>query len=166
MEIKLNNQNVVIDTENLSAEDRKSLSEALSKKKGLWKPKIGGFYYFIGGYSSWSKNRWDDDNTDKLRYKEGNVYETPELAQKELDKRIAIQAVKEYIAENDLGCEEGKKRYSLIWNVDEFMCGDLSSESFYYSPFGYLKSSEACDELIRNQRDNLSVIFEIKVSQQ
>lgn len=159
MKIKLNN--IEINTEQLSTQEKETLLNALTTKKGLWKPKFGDRYWTCyNGYIS--PSFWGYDDLDKSRWKDGNTFKTEELAQKELDKRIAIQAVKKYIAENDLGWSGESKWWDICMDNQDNSFG-YNSHSFAktYSPFGYLKSQEACEQLVMNQESNLKIIFEV-----
>ena len=71
--------------------------------EGLWKPKDGEKYWFLTMCGDIEDTKYTDSYFDRPCIEIGNVYRTQEAAQKELDKRIALQEMREYIASCDIG---------------------------------------------------------------
>lgn len=87
------------------AEDTlKSLREQLEKPEGLWKPKLGERIWYIASTGMVDAMDASPNYSRQISMlKVGNYYPTKEAAQKELDKRIALQEMREYIASCDIG---------------------------------------------------------------
>lgn len=97
-------------------------------------------------------------------YDLGDVFKTRIEAERELVYRQALQRVKEWIYELDAGQKwEGERdKFSLLWDAlrEEFKIQGWTNWKFF-SPFGYLKSEEACKQLIREMDSDLRIIFNV-----
>jgi len=162
--IKLNNQEIELTPEQVA-----QIKEIVGIKKGLWKPKINYWYYCIDMNGDIMQVCFDKNNENMVNriISIGNLFETRELAQKQVDKLKAIQRVKEYIVENDLALEPdwedgGQEKSNIYYDFDEEEF-DYNWYNCYknYSPIGYLKSKEACNQLIEAKEDDLKIIWEI-----
>ena len=82
-------------------------------------------------------------------------------AERELVYRQALQRVKEWIYERDAGKEwkDGTENYSVCWNEVFVIEHWLNNKCF--SPFSYLKSEEACRQLIQEMDSDLRIIFNV-----
>jgi hypothetical protein len=160
--IKLNNQEIELTPEQVA-----QIKEIVGIKKGLWKPENGnGFYYIDSDGDVMGYLLVGDYNIyDEIAI--GNYFQTKELAQKQIDKLKAIQRVKEYIAENDLGLEpdwgdDNQYKYDIYYDYyyNKFKT-IYNCHNKYYSPIGYLKSKGAYEQLIQAKEDDLKIIWEI-----
>lgn len=92
----------------------------------------------------------------------GNGFFTKEEAQKELAKRQAIQRVKDYIIENGMYWEPDWNSHNLKYNfyyyVDKVAI-DNWIEYKIYSPIGYLKSEEDAEKVLKDNKEDLEIIF-------
>jgi len=100
-----------------------------------------------------------------LSYENNNWFATKELAEKERAKRQAIVRVKDYIAENfgvfepDWGDDEQDKyTFYFRYNYNKLDYKFLYSAK-HYSPIGYIKSYEDCEELIKDCKEDLEIIY-------
>jgi hypothetical protein len=152
----------------LSEESAQALKKAFrEEKKGLWKPEEGDEYWYMsdGGRSP---AHWDDGSTDNGRYITGNVFPTQEAAQKEIEKRKAIHRVKEYIAKEFGEFEpdwenRGQRKFQLDYGYSsKSMLIEWHVMKKVYSPFGYLRNGEHCEQLITDMEDDLKIIFEVE----
>lgn len=94
----------------------------------------------------------------------GFIFATKEEAEKARDKRQAVWRVKEYIRINfgeflpDWRCENYK--YNFFWSDES---GELNYEYSYrcknYSPIGYLRTADHCEQLMKNCKEDLEIIF-------
>lgn len=146
-------------------ETLKSLREQLEKPEGLWKPGENEKYYYLTSfevdYTTFSKH----SSGDNVRLKSGNYYPTKEAAQKELDKRIAIQEMREYIAEKGIGWESGAKHFVTFTKPTASCTMNRYDTSFcesceYQQPDNlYLDSRESTYEFIKDQAENIRKYF-------
>jgi hypothetical protein len=152
---------------NKEGEELKKYIEGCDKDV-LWRPKYNETYFIIktGETSSYiNKN----DNYDNKIIATGEYWQTREEAQAELDKRLAIQRVIVWIAEN-LGYdsrkwadfkEENKKHSFYYHHSDEINEIRIENYEFVkiYSPTGYLKSREDAEKIIESCKSDLELIY-------
>lgn len=89
------------------------------EKKGLWRPKYKQKYWFIGA-SRVNFDEWFDASMDKFRLSIGNVFATDKEAYDEVDRKIALTRIKDYIAREGIERKkdwfDGDTFYSLLRN--------------------------------------------------
>jgi hypothetical protein len=132
----------------------------LFKKEGRFKPAKDENYYYSSVFDGVVKTF--NDNIDAGRISVGNCYRTRKEAQKELDKQKAIVRVKDYIDEH-FGVYEPKPKddyYIIYWDTD---INTVAWDCFYscklYSPTGYLESIDKAEQLIKDMRKDLELIY-------
>jgi len=98
-------------------------------------------------------------------YKNNNWFPTKELAEKQRDKNQAITRVKEYIVENfgvfepDWG-DEDEWKYEFGYSHARDILEEGAINTFkYYSPIGYLKSENNAQQLIKDCKEELEIIY-------
>ena len=97
----------------------------------------------------------------------GNCFLTRKEAEKELEKRKAIQRVKKYIWENDLEFEPdwsdlNQLKYDIYYDFTEKrFYPNASDEVRNYSPIGYFVDETDAHQVIYNCKDDLKIIFDI-----
>ena len=107
---------------------------------------------------------------DEINKKRGNYYRTYEDAQKSLEKPEAIEKVKDYIKDNFGYDPEKWAEYEWGSNkINKYILGyDYTNDSLNkyiyftsktYSPIGYLKTEEDCNELIKEMKEELEIIY-------
>ena len=150
----------------ISEETAKELEKQFSPKKGLWKPEKGEEYYYITEYGDVLSAIWREAQYEKEFLAIGNCFRTREQAEQEVAKRKAIQSVKIYIAENfpfEPDWEnEPQEKWTVYYRFDRKRFDTECNETAKgYSPFGYLKSDEDCEQLIKDMEAELKIIWEI-----
>ena len=150
----------------LSEEQLKQIKEQMPHifKTKMWKPRGGEKYYLLTYFGS-VEHSYFNSEVDITPLLIGNVFQTRELAQKELDKRLAIQRVKVWIDE-ELGMfepdwdnykeEKVVIAYSCHYNGFEAFCWFDSKQ---YSSIGYLRTKEDAEKLIKACEDDLILIY-------
>ena len=97
---------------------------------------------------------------DETLIAQGNCYRTREEAQKELDRRIALTAMRKYIAEQGIGWkgEIGGLKFYPVWRngVDFDCCGHSFS---YQADNLYIDSEHSIEQFIKDQEANLKIYF-------
>jgi len=165
MKISINNKEI-----ELSPTQEATIKEALGmkEKKGLWKPKDGENYKFIGIAGVVFSEPWaGGDGICKTRLEIGNVFPTEEAAEKHLEKLKAIQRIKVYIAEN---CEDftpdwsdgQKKKWYIYCREKNILTCDATYSRNYGSIIPLLVSWEDAQKVIDNCADDLKIVFDVK----
>jgi len=154
----------------LSEESIKALKEAFKEEKPVesLKPKMGEKYFLLGSGGVYGTCRWDSDDAYIYAYSQGNVFLSKEAVEKERDKRTAIMRVREYIA-NNFGVfepdweDQNQRKYTYFYDHDcvAFDC-DYAWADQEYSPFGYLRTYEDAQQLIKDCETDLKIIFEVE----
>jgi len=153
----------------VTPEQDKEIKKLLGINIGLWKPEEDEWYNFIDDIGIVnSGTTYENNNSNDIRRIEmGNYFQNIEEAQKALDKLKAIQKVKEYIADNfgvvTVDKNDCQKLFTInyVRGVNEFIY-EHNSTALVYSPFGYLKSFEDSELLIKDCEEELKIIFDVK----
>lgn len=166
MQTKIENGKLVVDgiTLELTPEQIKQLSG-----QEEW-PKIGDEFFYLSGDICRSIRLPKGGDFEMTLRDTGNLFRTEEAAEKHLNYLKALQRVKEYIRKNDLGKEWGADgdNYFIGWITPETHENLIKGE-FEWSyentkqphPYGYLKSIEACTQLIKDCEADLKIIFDV-----
>ena len=116
-------ENITIDLEGLSKEEREQLLglvEKAKKPEKIWKPKCGEWYWFIGSDGQVDNCEWANDHIDRGRYSMGNCFRTKEEAEFTREKQIIKTELQRYADEhNDPDKEEWNKtngHYEIVYN--------------------------------------------------
>ena len=76
--------NITVNMENLSEEERDQLIRLIQKSNGskgmVWKPEYDEWYFYVSGYGVIGSNVWINDYTDNGYYEIGNCFKTEEEA--------------------------------------------------------------------------------------
>lgn len=82
--------NITVNMENLSEEEREQLMKLIQKSNGskgkVWKPEYDEWYFYVSGYGVIGSNVWINDYTDNGYYEIGNCFKTEEEAKFALEK--------------------------------------------------------------------------------
>ena len=82
--------NITVNMENLSEEERDQLIRLIQKSNGskgmVWKPEYDEWYFYVSGYGVIGSNVWINDYTDNGYYEIGNCFKTEEEAKFALEK--------------------------------------------------------------------------------
>lgn len=123
---KMENQNITVNMENLSNEERStllSLIEKAKQKNKVWKPEENETYYYSYSYGNIDEDTWDSANEDRNRYVLGNCFKTKEEAEFALEKQKVIMELKRFALEHnkeDIDWNDSKQRkYFLSYQHDK-----------------------------------------------
>ncbi len=125
-------------------------------------PKMGEKYFTVLCHGNVLEYRWRNDNKDKGVLAMGNVYRTGEEAEKARDKQLALVRIQNYIADNELGKEfvYGENNYYITYeHRKKDFFPDCWSTFDHNPPLGYLKSPEACTQVIDNCTKDLLIVW-------
>lgn len=150
--------------DNLTQEQKEqiiALAKSFEKKK--W-PNWRDEYFYIDNRKIFNCG-WEEDEIDRGRLSIGNVFKTKEEAETKLNWLKSVQRVKDYI-EREFGefvpdwsdIKVGK--FIIYYDYSNKRLGwDRYTYLKYYSPIGYLKSIEDYNQLIKDCKEDLEIIF-------
>lgn len=111
--------NITVNMENLSEEERKQLMKLIQKSNGskrkVWKPYYRERYFYINECGEIMNSEWFDDSIDISRYGIGNCFKTKEEAEFALEKRRVEVELQRFAEENN-ECDTGV-RYFISYNL-------------------------------------------------
>lgn len=97
--------NITVNLENLSEEEREQLMKLIQKSNGckrkVWKPEYNVFYFCISEYGSVVNNTWENDYMDNGCYGIGNCFKTEEEAEFALEKAKVETELRRFAEENN-----------------------------------------------------------------
>lgn len=94
MNIKISD-GIEFDTDKLTSEVREQLRKALDDTiVGMWKPKNGERYWFLGVDDRPRSLIWEDDADDNNWFAIGNVFRTEDIAEKHLTYLKSLQVIR------------------------------------------------------------------------
>ena len=136
-ENKMDNNNITVNMENLSQEERYTLLSLIGKankpKNKVWKPEKDETYYYSYSDGNIEEATWDNLNVDENRYAIGNCFKTREEAKFALEKQKVIMELKHFALEHneeDIDWNDSKQRkYFLSYQHDK----NIIFIDFYYS---------------------------------
>lgn len=135
------------------------------EKKRSLRPKQGDCIYAIRcNKKDVGEYVWNEDSSMTNWYELGDVSTDRKVIERELAYRQALQRVKEWIYEHDAGKEWkwGEENYIIKYLTKNYkFVPDFWMQDKYFSPFGYLKSAEACGQLIQEMDSDLRIIFNV-----
>lgn len=122
-ENKINNQNITVNMENLSQEERSTLLSLIEKankpKNKVWKPEENETYYYSYSDGNIEEATWDNLNVDKNRYAIGNCFKTKEEAEFALERQKVITELKRFALEHnekEIDWSDGKPKWLIYSN--------------------------------------------------
>lgn len=136
------------------------LQEQLEKGDGWWEPKQSDSeeYWYINSTTGVSRARNVKTLVDETLIAQGNCYRSKEEAQKELNRRIALTAMRKYIAEEGIGWNGvGEKFMPCIGaiGIPDYI---LVQEKVSLQPDN-LYIDYSCKDFIKDQESNLKIYF-------
>ena len=143
----------------LSEEIKEQIKKACGPEVKI-RPFMGETYFDINASGMVAKETFELD-MDKDIWNLGNGFFTKEEAQKELAKRQAIQRVKDYILENGMYWEPDWNDDNLKYNFyyEDKVEIDYGIQCKRYSPIGYLESEEHAEKVLKDNEEDLNIIF-------
>ena len=134
-EDKMDNQNITVNMENLSDEERNTLLELINKankpKSKVWKHEDAELYYFIRNDGQICYTHWNEIDLDQDRYGLGNCFKTEDEAKFALEKLKVITKLKRFAMKHNEG--------EINWNskIQNIYClyyrehrGDIEADYF------------------------------------
>lgn len=152
-----------IDGQSISISDESF--EALKKsllKKDRFIPGVWQKYYYVNSWGDKSFSTWSGGMEDTFCLGQGNVFATREEAEEHAEKLKAISDVVNYCYENDLVSGEGERRHYIYHEDGEYDFDYYSETVKYADMLPTLKSEEACEQVIKEKKDQLDIIFNTK----
>lgn len=160
--MKLTLKNSIID---LSDEDVKELKRQLDgKEKSIWELETGDIHFWLENGYKIRKDMWGEDVYDTSYRNSGNIFLTQASAEKELSIRKAIVRVKKWVWQNDaeIECNINNRVWVMYWDFEDNKFVPLPDKRIKsYTTFGYIKSEELCDKLIKECEAELRIIFDV-----
>lgn len=97
--------NITVNMENLSNEEREQLLKLIDKSnktaKKRWRAEVSEIYYYLGTDGQIYSTGENSGGFDERTYKVGNYFKTEEEAEFELNKRLIYQELKDYALEHN-----------------------------------------------------------------
>lgn len=118
--------NITVNMENLSEEEREQLMKLIQKSNGfkskMWKPNYGRKYFYINDCGAIINSKWYDDVIDTYRYEIGNCFKTKEETEFALEK-LKVEAELRRFAEENNECEidwtdRKQNKWLICYNYD------------------------------------------------
>ena len=127
-EDKMDNQNITVNMENLSDEERNTLLELINKankpKSKVWKPEDAELYYFIRNDGQICYTHWNEIDLDQDRYGLGNCFKTEDEAKFALEKLKVITELKRFALEHNGGeidwSDKEQDKYFMYYSYISF----------------------------------------------
>lgn len=147
-ENKMDNNNITVNMENLSQEERTALLSLIEKankpKSKVWKPKKDETYYYLYSYGNIEEDTWDNANEDRNRYALGNCFKTKEEAEFALERQKVIMELKRFALENNDKeidwSNDDEQKYCLYFDhgrnrimINNFYVSRFLSEQIYFT---------------------------------
>lgn len=134
--------NITVNMENLSKEEREQLMKLIHKSNGfnskVWKPKCGEEYFRIAGYGEINNFSWINDVTDDTCYGIGNCFKTREDAEFALEKTKVVAELRRFSEENN--------EYEIDWKDKDqekwCMCYSYYYGNIYFIDAGSYKRND------------------------
>lgn len=107
--------NITVNMENLSEEEREQLMKLIQKSNGskgkVWKPDYRRKYFYVNECGGIMNSKWYDDSIDADRYEIGNCFQTKEAADFALEKLKVEAELRRFAEENN--------EYEIDWEDDD-----------------------------------------------
>jgi hypothetical protein len=109
-----------------------------------------------------------NDSVDNLIYNSGNYHQTPELAEKALDKQIALTKLNDIIMEKNEGwvadwSDESEIKFNIFYINNESRYSYDYDHTCSANPFILpTRSKEIAEEIIKNHKDLLDTIWGVE----
>ena len=155
-ENKMDNNNITVNMENLSQEERSTLLSLIEKsnkpKNKVWKPEKDETYYYSYSDGHIEEATWDNLNIDKNRYAIGNCFKTKEDAEFALEKQKVITELKRFALEHnkeDIDWNDSKQRKYFLFYQHEKNIIFIDYYYFYQSCSIHFTSEEIAQAAIK-----------------
>lgn len=147
-----NTNNVTVNMENLSAEERATLISLMEKanNKGYWVPAIDERYYFLYNDGDISSTINRNDDSDKHRIAQGNYYKTREDAQFAVECNKVLQELR--VLANGYKLTPGVIRWYLYSENNRVKVGSYCDMIHHGVCFATSEAAKAAIEKIGEDR--------------
>jgi hypothetical protein len=147
----------------VSDESFEALKKSLIKEE-RWVPEYEDDYFYVDNMGDKEHSTWQVFSSDYFRLGQNNVFKTEEEAEAHAKKLHAISKITNYCWENGLAKEwvAGEENWYIFWDSrtkDFYISWNTKEKALFILP--YLKSKEACIEVIEKFEDELKLIFEV-----
>lgn len=148
--------NITVNMENLSEEEREQLMKIIKKSNGckrkVWKPECNKNYWIINGCRVVNSS-WDNDNVDYRRYEIGNCFKTEKEAKFALEK-LKVEAELRRFAEENNECEidwtdRKQNKWLICYNYDSKNI-DTGYDNTLRTHYIYFSSKEIAKQAIKH----------------
>lgn len=142
----------LVEAEKQIQDIRKELDELdkvkIDPESRRWKPNRGQIYYLISDTGSVTYTTWYNSNDDLLRFAIGNVFETKEEAEFELERLKVIAELKEFAEPDDRKWDGHIDHYHISCyyysdTTNIFSCSVVKNHTIYF------ESKEKAEEAIK-----------------
>ena len=148
--------NITVNMENLSEEEREQLMKIIKKSNGckrkVWKPECDKNYWIINGFRVVNSS-WHNDNVDYRRYEIGNCFKTEKEAKFALEK-LKVEAELRRFAEENNECEidwtdRKQNKWLICYNYDSKNI-DTGYDNTLRTHYIYFSSKEIAKQAIKH----------------
>lgn len=148
--------NITVNMENLSEEEREQLMKIIKKSNGckrkVWKPECDKNYWIINGFRVVNSS-WDNDNVDYRRYEIGNCFKTEKEAKFALEK-LKVETELRRFAEENNECEidwtdRKQNKWLICYNYDSKNI-DTGYDNTLRTHYIYFSSKEIAKQAIKH----------------
>jgi len=145
------------------------IEEILKPKSKRFVPKMDEEYYTIDEFGFARNFKWECCEKDEYALGQNNVFQSKEEAEQHAEYLQAISDVTNYCYDNDLVLEDVD--WDSLVKLKYLISYSNSGKIFRYSghrtlefkcSLPYLKSDDACQQVIDEQKDNLEIVFGVK----
>ena len=145
-------KNSIVEAEKQIQDIRKELAELdkveIEPESRRWRPERGQAYYFFSSTAEIFRNTWNEGYYDSLRFAIGNVFETKEEAEFEVERLKVIAELKEF-AEPDNKKWDGHTNHYHISCYGDTNTINIFSCEIVKNPTIYFESKEKAKEAIK-----------------
>ena len=138
--------------------------EEIEERKSIFNLKRWDIYYSICDDSDVESIIFENDSYDNKYIQSWNAFLTKEEAEKESERRRAIQRIKKYCWENDIDIDYDEEYNSRLFyiEVDWEFEGQINFDSFppLYSPIWYF-SRENAEKILEKFQEELKIILDV-----
>ena len=114
--------NITVNMENLSEEEREQLMKLIQKsnktKRKIWEPEYDEWYFSISGCGEVESFNWLNDSTDDSSYGIGNCFKTREDAEFALEKLKVEAELRRFAEENNEHEIDWKDKNQVKWYIN------------------------------------------------
>lgn len=143
------------------SEIKKELQESTKppEKKGRWKPEFADNYWRIDGNGNIFISTWQENFIDEFRFELGNVFQTKELAERELGRRKAEVRLRD-LANFEPDWEDlDQDKYSIYYAHCSKIFESTSSNLCERMGQIYFRSLEEAESAIKTHEKDLRLVF-------